>query len=163
MMQARPGFNLRMVALLRGSRHAPIGPRNASSEAAVGAIPGIPPTSQSTRTPTTYMSFAMPDVYLQPSHPRPQIPYLPDFWQSSTKNSTQPPAEPALPKLSVVSDFNTVHSHNLHDVNASPDPVSVGRPSLDKGGILQDISEDLGIPSPKAIKTGVSNFFQSFR
>ncbi|KAJ7940619.1 hypothetical protein B0H13DRAFT_1938971 [Mycena leptocephala] len=145
----------------RGRRNASIS-RNASSQA--GVVPGIP--SPSTRTPTTYMSFAMPDISIQPSQPRPQIPYLPDFWQSS-KNAPQPSIEPSLPKISVVSPLNTTHSHNLHDENASPDTLSVGpgpgARSFGKGGILEDVSEDLGIPSPKQIKAGVSNFLQSFR
>ncbi|KAJ6496695.1 hypothetical protein C8R47DRAFT_1318325 [Mycena vitilis] len=150
------------TTLSRGIR-ASLGARNASTEASVGTTPGIPPAAQTTRTPTTYMSFAMPDVFVQPSAPRPQIPYLPDFWQSSAKSTPQPPAEPALPKLSVVSDINKVHSHNLQDANTSPDTSSVGPSSSAKGGLLQDISDDLGIPSPKAIKDGVSNLLHSFR
>ncbi|KAJ7452356.1 hypothetical protein B0H11DRAFT_2073093 [Mycena galericulata] len=146
------------------SRNASIGARYASTEP-VGAVPGIPPASQSTRTPSTYMSFAMPDIYYpREPQPRAQIPYLPDFWESSPPESPQP-AEPPLPKLSVVSEFDTNHSHNLHDENALPVESASVAPTptdLGKGGILQDISEDLGI-SPKAIKAGVSSFFQSFR
>ncbi|KAJ7449860.1 hypothetical protein FB451DRAFT_1566772 [Mycena latifolia] len=140
-----------------------ISARNASSEATAGVVPGIPAAAQSTRTPSTYMSFAMPDVSLQPAQPQAQIPYLPDFWESSPAKSPQP-AEPPLPKLSVVSELNTTHSHNLHDENASPDTLPAPEPrSFGKGGILQDMSEDLGIPSPQEIKAGVSNFLQSFR
>ncbi|KAJ7709855.1 hypothetical protein B0H17DRAFT_1029515 [Mycena rosella] len=115
--------------------------------------------------PTTYMSFAMPDISRQPPQPQIQIPYLPDFWESSPAQSPQP-AEPPLPKLSVVSELDTVHSHNLHDENASADTVPAPAPrssTFGKGGILQDMTEDLGIPSPKEIKTGVSNFLRSFR
>ncbi|KAJ7109428.1 hypothetical protein C8R44DRAFT_802480 [Mycena epipterygia] len=146
-----------MSALSSGSRNASIGARNAS-----GVVPGIPPAAQTTRTPNTYMSFAMPDIAYQQPQPRAQIPYLPDFWESQAPQTPQP-AEPALPKLSVVSELDTIHSHNLHDEYASPDTVPVGPRSEGKGGILDDISEDLGIPSPKKIKDGVSNFFQSFR
>ncbi|KAJ7097880.1 hypothetical protein B0H15DRAFT_823128 [Mycena belliarum] len=149
----------------RSARNVSVGARHASGEASVGVVPGIPPSAQSTRTPSTYMSFAMPDISFQPPRPQVQIPYLPDFWDSSPPKSAQP-AEPPLPKLSVVSDLNTSHSHNLHDENASPDTVSIPEPrplTFGKGGILQDMSEDLGIPSPKEIKAGVSNFFQSFR
>ncbi|KAJ7774552.1 hypothetical protein DFH07DRAFT_800028 [Mycena maculata] len=153
------------IAVL-SSRNASLSARNASTEAAVGAVPGIPPASQTIRTPSTFMSFSMPDVYSERPEPQVQIPYLPDFWESSPAASPQP-AEPALPKLSVVSELNTIHSHNLHDENASQDVVSVGPSTADlgkgKGGILQDMSEDLGIPSPKVIKAGVSSFFQSFR
>ncbi|KAJ6596943.1 hypothetical protein DFH09DRAFT_1133161 [Mycena vulgaris] len=111
------------------------------------------------------MSFAMPDISLQSPRPQVQIPYLPDFWESSPAKSPQP-AEPPLPKLSVVSDLDTVHSHNLHDENAAPatQPAQAPRAmSSGKGGILRDMSEDLGIPSAQEIKTGVSKFLQSFR
>jgi len=111
----------------------------------------------------------MPDISVRPSQPQPQIPYLPDFWESAKKSQETPPVVPEepLPKLSVISELNTTTSHNLHVENTSPDTHSVGpRPTTGKGGkggIFEDISEDLGIPSPKTIKAGVSSFLQSFR
>ncbi|KAJ7273732.1 hypothetical protein B0H12DRAFT_1228548 [Mycena haematopus] len=145
---------------------------NASNVAGAGVAPGVPANAQSTRTPSTFMSFAMPDISIQPSHPQPQIPYYPDFWESAQKSQETPPAVPEepLPKLSVISELDTLTSHNLHVESASTDTQSVGsRPvekaprSYGKGGILQDMSEDLGIPSPQAMKAGVSSFLQSFR
>ncbi|KAJ7046832.1 hypothetical protein C8F04DRAFT_1308231 [Mycena alexandri] len=165
MLRAKSSVHrLRLVP--SGSR---VASRNASTEATPGAVPGIPPAAQSTKKPTTYMSFNMPDIALRPSQPQPQIPYLPDFWESSAKNAPQVPAEPVLPKISVVSELNTTHSHNLYIENAatasepSPDPVSVGPRSFGKGGLFSDMSEDMGLPSPKEIKAGVSNFLRSFR
>ncbi|KAJ7343466.1 hypothetical protein DFH08DRAFT_872766 [Mycena albidolilacea] len=150
-------------------RSASIRARNVSQEAVVGVVPGVPPASQATRTPRMEMSFSMPDVSIQPSQPQPQIPYSPDFWESAARKSeeTRVPEEPLLPKLSVISELDTVTSHNLHVENVLPDTQSLGPSSVDpspvgKGGILDDISEDLGI-SPKAIKDGVSSFLRSFR
>ncbi|KAJ6630855.1 hypothetical protein B0H10DRAFT_2207878 [Mycena sp. CBHHK59/15] len=140
--------------------NASIARRNASTEAPIGVVPGIPPASQTTRIPKTFMSFAMPDVARREHAPQAQIPYLPDFWESSPAKSPAP-AEPPLPKLSVVSEVDTHHSHNLHDEHALQDSttVPVGPRSFGKGGILEDITEDLGIPSPKEIKAGLSKFF----
>ncbi|KAJ7774890.1 hypothetical protein B0H16DRAFT_1760148 [Mycena metata] len=166
MLRAKAGLH-RLRLVQSGSR---VASRNASTEASPGAVPGIPPAAQSTKKPSTYMSFNMPDITLQPSQPRPQIPYLPDFWESSAaKNAPQVPAEPALPKISVVSELNTTHSHNLYIEDAgnasapSPDPVSVGPRSFGKGGLFSDMSEDMGLPTPKEFKAGVSNLLQSFR
>ncbi|KAJ7111562.1 hypothetical protein C8R43DRAFT_1041418 [Mycena crocata] len=142
------------------SSNASAGVRNASSEAAVGVVPGIP--SLPTRTPKTFMSFAMPDPPQQ-DRPQVQIPYLPDFWESASAQSPQPAETPVL-KLSVVDSLNTHHNHNMHDEHASPDTLPVGpRPlNFGKGGILQDMSEDMGLPTKKQIQDGLSKILKSF-
>ncbi|KAJ7219292.1 hypothetical protein GGX14DRAFT_560385 [Mycena pura] len=171
-------------AAVASHMRASIPARNLSG---VGIAPGIPPASQTTRIPETYMSFSMPDAAPPQVEPQAQIvrgttqggasfissdlPYVPDFWDSAGKRSPQLQAEPTLPKISVISD--TDHSHNLHDANVSPDGVdtahalpessSEGLRSFGKGGILDDLSEDLGLPSAKEIKTGVFNLLRSFR
>ncbi|KAF8212216.1 hypothetical protein K438DRAFT_1806174 [Mycena galopus ATCC 62051] len=144
-------------------RTASIRARNASTE--TGVVPGVPAASQPIRTPTTFMSFAMPDISIQHLQPQPQIPYSPDFWESAQKSQEIPAAVPdlLLPKLSVISELGTSVSHNLHVEICGSSPVEQAPRSDGKGGIFQDMSEDLGIPSPKVIKAGVSNFFQSFR
>ncbi|KAJ7172458.1 hypothetical protein C8R46DRAFT_1259165 [Mycena filopes] len=126
------------------------GSRNASTASTV--IPGIPPAAQSTKQPATYMSWSMPDISLQPAQPRPQIPYLPDFWESSTAKNASAVVEEALPKLSVVSELDTVHSHNLY-TEESPDTVSAPPRNFGKGGLLQDMSEDMGIPISLHVQT----------
>ncbi|KAJ7285783.1 hypothetical protein C8J57DRAFT_647603 [Mycena rebaudengoi] len=138
--------------------------RNASTEATVGVVPGIP--TPPTRTPKTFMSFSMPDISRRDPLPQAQIPFLPDFWDSSPAKSTEP-AEPVLPKLLVVYALDNLPSHNLHDEHATRLEVSTPAPtrpaSYGKGGILQDISEDLGLPPVKEIREGVSKLFKSFR
>ncbi|KAK7014837.1 hypothetical protein R3P38DRAFT_2997899 [Favolaschia claudopus] len=154
------------IAISRASMN----PRNMSNTA--GVAPGVPPAAQSSRTPTTFMSFAMPDVSIQEAVPQPQIPYSPDFWESAKKESEitlAAPKEEALPKLSVVSEMDTPTSHNLHvETPAPPSLLESTQPAEKRGasgqgGILQDISEDLGIPSAQQLKAGVSSLLQSFR
>ncbi|KAJ7632670.1 hypothetical protein FB45DRAFT_913117 [Roridomyces roridus] len=142
----------RISRIARSFRNASIPKRYASTE---GAAPGIPPAAQPTRQPATSMSFLMPDTQPPPPPPEIQIPFAPDFWGSSSSEASPTHSEPELPKLSVVTDVGTKHSHNLFPdpsvVQEAPPPApSVAQQGQGKGGILQDMSEDLGIPSLRA-------------
>ncbi|KAG6874186.1 hypothetical protein C0995_003732 [Termitomyces sp. Mi166 len=131
------------------------------SSAPAGVAPGVPPTAESQPSPhaQAFLNITLPDLW-QPVPEIPvQIPYVPDFWDSSVL-PPRPAAEEPLPKLNVVAGADT-HisggpSHNLLDENAavlaSPQtPVAPNKPTTDDG-ILGDITDDLGLPRPRDIK-----------
>ncbi|KAF8077907.1 hypothetical protein FPV67DRAFT_19827 [Lyophyllum atratum] len=131
-----------------------------------GVAPGVPPASQPTRAgPEGMMNVNIPDIW-QPVPEQPiQIPYVPDFWDSSLPAISPVPEEP-LPKLLVVAGADT-HlsggpSHNLHDENAvvqnDSARASASKPQ-EEGGILDDITDDLGIPRPKELKAAFWRVF----
>ncbi|KAG5342785.1 hypothetical protein E4T56_gene19378 [Termitomyces sp. T112] len=129
------------------------------SSAPAGVSPGIPPVSESQPAQTQdFLNVTLPDLW-QPVPEIPvQIPYVPDFWDSSAQ-APRPAAEEPLPKLNVIAGADT-HlsggpSHNLHDENAavlaSPQTPLAPKPTTDDG-ILGDITDDLGLPRPQEIK-----------
>ncbi|KAG6898382.1 hypothetical protein C0992_009057 [Termitomyces sp. T32_za158] len=114
------------------------------------------------------LNVVLPDLW-QPIPETPvQIPYVPDFWDSSVQPPRPAPDDP-LPKLNVVagadSHISVGPSHNLLDENApvlaSPQtPVPTPTPTQrDDGGLLGDITDDLGLPRPKELKTALWRIF----
>lgn len=137
-----------------------------AAPASEGVAPGVPPASEPTRTVTEgVMSVNMPDIW-QPVPELPiQIPYVPDFWDSSLP-TTSVVEEEILPKLLVVAGADT-HlnggpSHNLHDENAAVETDTAKTLALERneeGGIFDDITDDLGIPRPKELKNILRRIF----
>ncbi|KAF7323009.1 hypothetical protein HMN09_00080600 [Mycena chlorophos] len=99
---------------------------------------------------STTMSFALPDVSPRKELPKTPIPSVPDLWYTHKRPAPAP--EPLLPKISVVSP-DTDHSHNLvrpDTTVAGPAPTPTPtRQSGQDTGILEDISEDLGLKGLK--------------
>ncbi|KAF5381085.1 hypothetical protein D9615_003991 [Tricholomella constricta] len=146
--------------------------RQMSTPAAVhageGVAPGIPPASQRTcATTEAFMNINMPNLWKPvPEFPI-QIPYVPDFWDSSV-TAVCPEAEEALPKLLVVAGADT-HlsggpSHKLVDENAAVDTDTTSASATQnskEGGIWDDIADDIGIPRPKTLKSALCRLLSS--
>ncbi|KAG6900857.1 hypothetical protein C0993_009975 [Termitomyces sp. T159_Od127] len=123
----------------------------------MSAAPGAP----------AFLNVALPDLWQPVPEPPVQIPYVPDFWDSSVQPPL-PAAEEPLPKLNVVAGADTPvsvgPSHNLLDENApvlaSPQtPVSPTPTPAPDAGILGDITDDLGLPRPQEMKTAFWRLF----
>ncbi|KAH9484211.1 hypothetical protein JR316_0003691 [Psilocybe cubensis] len=145
-----------------GTRHASTAQH---SSAEVPGNPGLPPVSAA-----DIFNIQIPDLS-QPPPPAPiQIPFLPDFWNSSHYAAPveETVKEEILPKLLIVAGAETHPnggpSHNLLDLNvddvapkvdASPNVTESKR----SDGLLDDIAEDLGFPPVKDIKAGLWKLF----
>ncbi|KAG5635759.1 hypothetical protein H0H81_010179 [Sphagnurus paluster] len=133
-----------------------------------GVAPGIPPAQQPTRPgPQAFMNVNIPELW-QPIPELPiQIPYVPDFWDSSVVNGAA--AKEFIPKLLVVAGADT-HlsggpSHDLVEENgpfesATTKPFLRAKPR-DAGGIWDDIADDVGIARPKELKNAIFRVFSS--
>ncbi|KAF8625823.1 hypothetical protein AX15_005203 [Amanita polypyramis BW_CC] len=123
-----------------------------------GIAPGIPYSSQfSSAEP--FLNIKLPDLTQPDPIPPVQIPYVPDFWDSSI--SRRAPAEQPLPKVLVVTDANAHHAGapthlQLENVasrpeaapkNTTPEPCPP-----ETRGIPSDIAEDLGLAPWEEIK-----------
>ncbi|KAG7452437.1 uncharacterized protein BT62DRAFT_989624 [Guyanagaster necrorhizus] len=151
--------------------------RNASTDAAgagiEGEAPGIPPAHEST-APTGFWDIKMPDVALPDPEPAIQIPYTPDFWESSTLAAKE---EHSIPKILVVAGSQTHPgggpSHTLLETGetAADDalPASsdasweVPRTATGRGGFWDDASENLDIPYPGEIKKSFSGAWSNLK
>ncbi|KAG6851012.1 hypothetical protein H0H93_004499 [Arthromyces matolae] len=114
------------------------------------------------------MNIILPDLWQPIPEPPVQIPYVPDFWDSSARRANPVNVvEETLPKLNVVAGdthFSGGPSHNLLDENdtllSSPQtPVAPKAATVDDG-LLGDLTDDLGLPRPKELKATFSKFFQ---
>jgi hypothetical protein len=99
-------------------------------------------------------------------------PYVPDFWDSTaSKIQPTPVYSEELPKIVVVSGLDTYDgdgpTHNLEVVREN-ETVVVTTPGSTEGrqskkstqtGLLEDITEDLGIPRPKELNQSFWKFF----
>ncbi|KAG6907353.1 hypothetical protein DXG01_009237 [Tephrocybe rancida] len=132
-----------------------------------GVAPGIPPISEPAPVPAPeFLNVILPDLW-QPVPETPiQVPYVPDFWDSSMQATAPAPEEP-LPKLLVVAGVDT-HlsggpSHNLLDENAADTLASPTAPAAPKqttdDGIWGDMTDDLGLPRPKELKSAFLSIF----
>jgi hypothetical protein len=91
-------------------------------------------------------------------------PYLPDFDSSKQPKPRDPPKED-LPKMVVVGGADTHHgggpSHNLVDESVPVSEVtftSSAKPS-GSGGLWDDITEELGLPSTGELKRTFRSLF----
>ncbi|KAF9265415.1 hypothetical protein L218DRAFT_898061 [Marasmius fiardii PR-910] len=136
--------------------------------------PGIPAQKAPATFAPEQFHVIIPDAsYEEPETPV-QIPYVPDFWSSSSKSAPVEEAvhgEEVLPKMLVVAGAEThaaaSPSHNLFDATETdslPEEVpssqrSAPSPRTGKGGLFDDMAEDLGLPYPNQIKKSFWKFF----
>jgi hypothetical protein len=119
-----------------------------------GIASGIAPKAKVTYSAKAFLSTALPDLAKPDPVPSIQIPYVPDFWESSN-TSRKAPVEQPLPKVLVVADANAHHNsavtQNLLEETVSSDTVppstEPGPGSSQSDGIVSDIVEDLGLGS----------------
>jgi len=120
--------------------------RNAST-----AIPGIPPSQHPTETLEEFTNINLPDISQPDLEADVQIPFVPDFWDSSLVKTASAVSEPPLPKLLVVAGVDTHHgggpSHNLHDEHHPSRDSSVHASTMAPSGFWEDVAQDIGIPT----------------
>jgi len=98
-----------------------------------------------------FTNINIPDISQPDLEADIQIPFVPDFWESS-QAKTVGPTESTLPKLLVVAGADTHHgggpSHNLldehHSHNTDDSESSV---KITPSGFWQDVVQDIGIPT----------------
>ncbi|KAK0459788.1 uncharacterized protein EV420DRAFT_1537726 [Desarmillaria tabescens] len=146
--------------------------RNASTEASVGGeAPGIPPAHEPVvAAPTTgFWDIKIPDVTLPDPEPAVQIPYTPDYWESSTPLAVE--EEHAIPKILVVAGSQTHPgggpSHTLLETGESESTadrhLSATRTTTGEGGFWDDASENLDLPYPGEIKNSISGAWSGLK
>ncbi|KAM6500481.1 hypothetical protein JOM56_003495 [Amanita muscaria] len=126
--------------------------RHASTE--VGIAPGIPPASETARSTTAFSSVTLPDLTKPYPTPPIQVPYLPDFWESSTISKKAPEEqEQPLPKILLVAGGEAHHisavTQSLEDTDTAPTEtvVSSSAGPQRSDGIVSDVLDDLGLGS----------------
>jgi len=125
--------------------------------------PGLPTSAYPT---SSFLDIKIP--YLSQSDPQPlvQIPYVPDFWDSSSP-SIEPAPKETFPKLLVVAGAGTHHgggpSHNLLDISSGSEnsSVIVGSSSSHpkERGLWDDMADDVGLPPTKDVKSAIWKMF----
>ncbi|KAF8654104.1 hypothetical protein AX16_003637 [Volvariella volvacea WC 439] len=156
------------------SRHASTS-ASASESSTPGEAPGIPPAHQAealknaSSPSANYLNVAIPDIPPTETEAPVQVPYLPDFWDSATPKKAA--VEDDLPKVLVVAGATTHHgggpTFNLENVSESVEETSLNEASPKagaqggSGGLLDDVTEELGIPPLKELKNTYSKFFSS--
>ncbi|RXW20889.1 hypothetical protein EST38_g4968 [Candolleomyces aberdarensis] len=139
----------------------PASTRPASTAAATTAPPDV-----------NIFNIHIPDLSQPAPEGQVQVPYVPDFWDSSL-NAIDPAPENAAPKLLVVAGATTHHgggpSHNLlldnqEPILEEPTPKPAAAPASTSGGLFYDLAEDLGflthVPAPKPVNK--TPFWQLF-
>ncbi|KAF9454532.1 hypothetical protein P691DRAFT_716957 [Macrolepiota fuliginosa MF-IS2] len=146
----------------------PSAPEPSSHTVAPG--PGVPrPTI--TTTPPPYLNIVIPDLSQPDPEPPVDVPYVPDFWDSTAfQKQAEPIVAEDLPKVVLVGGVSTYAddgpTHNLEpvsemDVDTLTTPTSSQQTKKSPGetGLFEDITHDLGIPPPKELK---QNFWKLF-
>lgn len=134
-----------------------------------GVAPGLPSATQSMNNPSQHFVVNIPDIPQADPDSSVQVPYVPDFWDSSVSVDDLQ-MEETLPKLLVVAGADTHPgggpSHNLLDANLDNETVSSDVKSnttapnpTGQGNIWDDVTEDLGLPYLKEMKTGFWKLF----
>ncbi|KAF9483763.1 hypothetical protein BDN70DRAFT_873366 [Pholiota conissans] len=106
----------------------------------------------------------IPDLSVREPLPPVQVPYVPDFWNSSTPD--EPAVEEALPKVLVVAGAETHHgggpSHSSLDLEEPQNKLGIDYhpKSTRSSSFLDDLTEDLGLPPVSDIKKGISSLFK---
>jgi hypothetical protein len=89
-------------------------------------------------------------------------PYVPDFWNSAPA-FTEAPKDEQLPKLLVVAGADTHPaggpSHNLLDNGTTPEKPDDAPHQQHSQTLLDDISEDLGLPPVKELSARLRKLF----
>lgn len=119
-----------------------------------GIAPGIPPASETARSTTAFSSVTLPDLTKPYPTPPIQVPYLPDFWESSTISKKAPEEqEQPLPKILLVAGGEAHHisavTQSLEDTDTAPTEtvVSSSAGPQRSDGIVSDVLDDLGLGS----------------
>ncbi|KDQ60937.1 hypothetical protein JAAARDRAFT_191067 [Jaapia argillacea MUCL 33604] len=129
-------------------------------------VPGIPSSAEPAKPiPKQYLDVFLPDVSAPDQESPIQIPYVPDFWSSSLSKVPHDSSPPSPPKLLIVGGSETHHgggpSYQLHDDLSIPlpssSPSSGSSSNSTSSGIITDVLEDLHIPTPSQIRTGLAN------
>lgn len=150
-------------------------PASESTSHTVAPGPGVPASAATTAPPPQHqlLSVALPDLSQPEPEPPVDVPFVPDFWDSTAFEKQPPPAESEeLPKMVVVGGLSTYHGdgprHNLetvyeHETVVLVTPGSTEQPhsknSPSESGLLEDITQDLGIPPPKQLKESFWKLF----
>ncbi|KAF8197456.1 hypothetical protein BJ912DRAFT_953461 [Pholiota molesta] len=123
--------------------------------------PAVPPVN-------FVLDTKIPDLSAREPLPQVQVPFVPDYWNSSEQ--AQPVAEEEVnPKIVVVAGAETHHGggpfHNFLEPSAPHDKPDVkdSPKSSYSGSFLDDIAEDLGLPPVQEIKKGLSSFVKSLK
>ncbi|KAG0707697.1 hypothetical protein DFH29DRAFT_593922 [Suillus ampliporus] len=151
----------------------PAASRNASSSASApqAVSPGIRPASQPTSTSVTpgFLSMRLPDLSQDEPDAPVQVPFLPDFWDSSSPKPE--PVEPSHPKFHVVSGSAThpdggptykLEKPQEAEVIEYSTPEVHAEPPLESGFFL-DLAHDIGLPRTFRVDKAVSNVVQAVK
>ncbi|KAF8964046.1 hypothetical protein BDZ97DRAFT_1817714 [Flammula alnicola] len=146
---------LRNEAKLRGLSSNMAGTRQASTAIPTPKAPVV-----------TFLDVKIPDLSHRQPLPPVQVPYVPDFWDSSS-SPVETLQEESLPKLLVVAGADTHYaggpSHNLldmADIIADSPKIEEEKPKTERSdSFLDDIAEDLGLPPVKDIKNSLRKLF----
>ncbi|KDR81651.1 hypothetical protein GALMADRAFT_239727 [Galerina marginata CBS 339.88] len=147
-----------------GSRNASTTQATPTTSPPPSIIPGnpeLPPTSHKAVFDVKIPNLSQPAV-----QEAVQVPYLPDFWQSSAP-SIDPVSEEPQPKLLVVAGVDTHHgggpSHNLLDLGSGSSKIASATEKaieiLRTDSLLDDILQDLHLPLAKGIKESLQRIF----
>ncbi|KAJ3869987.1 hypothetical protein EV359DRAFT_28807 [Lentinula novae-zelandiae] len=129
-----------------------------------GETPGIPLASQSAAPTPYYLNVVLPDAAYEEPELAVSIPYTFDFLASSTTAVESPP-EQDLPKMVVIGGEETYGgaspTHHLFDdmMVSDSEEFTPSTVSRGKGGILDDLAEDMGLPHFRDMKKSVFKFF----
>lgn len=148
-----------------------------------GETPGIPLASQSAAPTPYYLNVVLPDAAYEEPELAVSIvrykntysqrvcrsdfiyqPYTFDFLASSTTAVESPP-EQDLPKMVVIGGEETYGgaspTHHLFDelMVSDSEELTPSTVSRGKGGILDDLAEDMGLPHFRDLKKSVFKFF----
>ncbi|KIK57775.1 hypothetical protein GYMLUDRAFT_746883 [Collybiopsis luxurians FD-317 M1] len=133
-----------------------------------GETPGIPLASQAAAPTPYYLNISLPDAAYDQPEPPVQIPYTLDFWKSSASAPTESHLEePTTPKMVVIGGEETYGgaspTHNLLDETQmslhSPTSVMPSTVERGKGGLLDDMAEDMGLPHARDLKNTIFKLF----
>ncbi|KAH8107115.1 hypothetical protein BXZ70DRAFT_1029386 [Cristinia sonorae] len=118
-------------------------------------VPGVPSSAEPPSPPPTYPKYSL-DVIPSASQPAPeplvQIPFVPDFWESSRVKKAAAPEVPenaSMPNLiAVAGDATHISPSPSHNLYTAPEPATTEaeKSSLEKS-FFEDIAEDLFIPT----------------
>ncbi|KAI0322247.1 hypothetical protein OF83DRAFT_1095273 [Amylostereum chailletii] len=126
--------------------------RLATTDASTASTASTPPPPPKVY-PKEYLNVTLPDLSVPPPEPLIQIPFLPDFWESSRLKVESTPAEIPLPKVLVVGGEST-HSTSspASDILSATtiDPTAIVTPERSNAsglrGLLGDVADDVGLP-----------------
>jgi len=116
-------------------------------------VPGVPSSAEPFVPPTTFPKITLPlipDASQPIPEPVAQIPFAPDFWESSrVKAAEQPQEAPETPNLiAVAGDTTHISASPSHNLFTAPETAASepAKSSKDKT-FLEDLAEDIFLPT----------------